>query len=173
MATAAQPTSFTCPHCGKAHPGWPTDYGYTLPDDVWAIPEAARASRAKWTSDLCQLDDRHFIRGLLKVRFVDQPGYFGWGLWVEVDAPTFYRYLALYDKDGSGAPTEKGSIANQPPGYEAVLGEPVTMQFGESTQRPEITFAADASCSLASEQMCGIDSSRYHQILVAVGAIEP
>ena len=173
MATVSPTPSFVCPHCGKTHVGWPTDQGYTLPDDVWAISEPERAARAKWTTDLCQMGERRFIRGLLQIPFTDQPGYFGWGLWVELDPSAFHRYLAVYDKDGASEPPENGRIANQLPGYDLVLGAEVSVHFRDSTQRPLIRFPGGAPGRLAREQVHGIDATRYHEILAAVGAIEP
>jgi len=49
---------FVCAQCGTAHEGYPTDRGYTLPDDVWAIPESERQTLAKFTTDLCKMGGR-------------------------------------------------------------------------------------------------------------------
>jgi hypothetical protein len=92
--------SFICGICGKSHEGLPRDFGWTLPDDVWVIPEDERQERAKFTSDLCQYGDRFFIRSLMKTPILGADDYFGWGIWVEVEKASFDRYLALYDKDG-------------------------------------------------------------------------
>jgi hypothetical protein len=167
------PSSFSCPHCGQSHEGYPTDYGYTLPDDVWAIPEEERASLAKWNSDLCQLGERYFVRCVLSIRFVDRAGYFGWGLWAEVERPVFERYLEIYEQDAASEPPALAKIANQPPGYEAVVGAPVSIQFGLSTERPKIQIAESNSSTLALEQLHGISSARYHEILESMGVIEP
>jgi hypothetical protein len=157
--------SFTCPQCGKTHEGLPTDRGYTLPDEVWAIPEPERAARAIWTVDLCQMGERYFIRCILRVPFTDRVGDFGWGLWVEVTQAVFGRYVALYDSDGSSEPPHPATIANQPPGYDRTLGESVRVQFGRATDRPTIHFPAGATCRLALEQAHGIGAVRYHQLL--------
>jgi hypothetical protein len=161
--------SFVCPHCGKRQEGWPTDRGYTLPDEVWAIPEPERSERAKWSADLCVLGERFFIRCILDVPFTDQPGCFGWGLWAEVASPAFARYVELFDKDGSSEPACPATIANDLPGYDTTLGQPVIMQFQTATQRPALRFPAGATCRLALEQAQGIDSLRYHQLLESFG----
>jgi hypothetical protein len=173
MSVASTSPSFICPHCGIAHDDWPTDYGYSLPDDVWAVPPNERSARAKWTDDLCQMDDRHLIRCLLKVPFTDRPDYSGWGLWVEVSSSTFHRYRELYDKDATAGPPHSGNIANEPRGYRGICGSSVTVHLRSSSQRLFIAFPAGASCRLANEQNVGIDSARYHEILISVGAIEP
>lgn len=163
--------SFVCPHCGRSHDDFPTDYGYSLPDDVWAVPEEERASKAKWTSDLCQFGERYFIRCLLPLQFTDRDGYFSWGLWAEVEWPVFERYLQIYEQDATSEPAASAKLANQPPGYERVLGCPVSITFGTSTERPRIEFFPGHSDGLASEQVRGITSARYHQILENIGAI--
>lgn len=66
-------SSFTCPTCGGTHEGLPTDHGWQLPGDVWAIPPDERSSHAKFDSDLCQFGDRFFIRCVFKIPFNEQP----------------------------------------------------------------------------------------------------
>lgn len=44
----ASSESFVCAVCGESHSGLPTDHGWKLPDDVWAIPEAERQNHAKF-----------------------------------------------------------------------------------------------------------------------------
>jgi len=125
---------------------------------------------AKFNSDLCQFGNRFFIRCLLKLPFNEQPGYYGWGVWVEVAEPDFYRYVELYDKDGSAEPPVLGAIANAMPGYPPTLGLPVTVQFQSSTSRPMIAVSA-SDHPIAEEQSRGIDNQRYHEILVATGSV--
>ena len=171
MVICVMGQSFTCPHCGVTHEGLPTDHGFTLPDDVWAVPEPERASKAKWTADLCQMGERYFIRCVLRVPFTDRAGAFGWGLWVEVTRPVFARYLEFYEVDGAAEPPHAATIANQPPPYERLVGAEVVIQFGASSARPTIHFPPDATYPMAVEQRCGIDSARYHRILEALGSI--
>jgi hypothetical protein len=164
-------TSFTCKTCGKTHEGLPTDTGWTLPDDVWAIPEADRSTHAKFGADLCQFGDRFFIRCVLKLPFNEQSGYYGWGVWVELSESDFNRYLELYDKDGSSEPTVSGLIANEIPYYPPTLGLPVMVQFQSSTSRPSVHLPATSTHPLVSEQSSGMDNQRYHEILVATGSV--
>jgi hypothetical protein len=158
--------------CQRSHEGLPTDTGYTLPDDVWAITAEEREARAKWTTDLCQFGERYFIRGVLFIPFTERSGAYGWGVWVEVKSPDFKHCVALYDKDGSQEPKVSGLLANRVPLHEESLGLPVLVQIGSSTQRPTITFPPEASHPFAVEQKEGIDETRFHAILVASGAIE-
>jgi hypothetical protein len=162
--------TFVCGVCGKAHVGLPTDHAYQLPDEVSAIPEDERSQRAQFTPDLCKYDGRYFIRCVLHVPFTDDTGDFGWGVWVEIDRPVFERYLSLYEADGSGEPPYAGKLANVLPPYDESLGADVLVQFRDSTQRPSAHLPSKAGSRLALEQMHGIDSSRYHAILAAIGA---
>jgi len=163
--------SFVCSTCGETHDGLPTDHGWKLPDVVWAIPENDRANRAKFNSDLCQFDGDFFIRCLLKLPFKEQSDYYGWGVWVRVQEPDFYRYVELYDKDGSDEPAVSGAIANAMPGYSSTLGLPVVVQFQNSTSRPAVHLPAASTHPLAVDQSAGIDNRRYHEILVATGSV--
>ena len=162
-------TFFICPHCGNAHEGYPTDYGWTLPDEVWALSKRERKSKTSYNADLCRYGKRYFIRGVLSLPFKDQPGEFGWGIWVEVDGPIFQKYLDLYEKDALDEPRITGYLANQPPGYEDLLHHQIEIQFGISTQRPTLWFSQDSTQAMAMEQRFGIDHVRYHEILKAIG----
>ena len=57
------------------------------------------------------------------------------GLWVEVERSTFKRFNELHDIDGSDEPRASERIANQPPGYENLLGHEVEIQFGTRENR--------------------------------------
>jgi hypothetical protein len=138
---------------------------------VWAIPAAERASRAKFDTDRCQLGDRFFIRCVVKLPFNEQPGYYGWGVWVELPESSFYRYDELYDEDGSGEPVVSGQIANEIPAYPSTLGLPVTVQFQDSTSRPTVNVPATSNHPLAAQQSNGVDHQQYHAILVSTGSV--
>ena len=159
--------SFVCAVCGKTHAG-PNEPGFQLPDEVWAIPEPERSTRAKFSADLCQLGDRYFVRSVLILPFTETNGDFGWGVWVEVERHVFERYLSLFQVDGSAEPPHSGTLANALPSYDATLGMPVLIQFGDRKQRPSVFFPASDQSKLALEQRHGIDAARYHEILAAI-----
>ena len=165
--------SFACSICGAQHSGLPIDQGYTLPDIVWSLPEPVRSEQAKWSSDLCQMGELYYIRCLLPVPFVDRKGYFGWGVWVQVEWPIFERYLEVFESDATSEPVVKGILANQLPDYASHIGAEVVVQFGISSQRPTLHFPFGAGHQLAIEQLHGIGNERYHAIMVSVGAISP
>ena len=164
-------SSFVCNTCGDTHEVLPTDLAWTLPDVVWSIPEADRTSLAKFDTDRCQLGDRFFIRCILKLPFREQSGYYGWGVWVELPETSFYRYVELYDEDGSSEPVVSGHIANEIPAYPSTLGLPVTVQFQDSTSRPTVNVPTTSNHALAAAQSRGIDNQQYHAILVATGSL--
>jgi hypothetical protein len=166
---STNPESFVCKTCGKSHEGDPTDHGFSLPDDVWAIPAVEREAAAKFTSDLCQLGERYFIRCLLPVPFIEREGYYGWGVWVEVTWPIFQRYLEIYEEDATDEPSVLGNLANLVPVYEPIPGLPVIIKFGISSQRPSLQFPADAEHQFAVEQKHGMSEVRYHEILDRTG----
>lgn len=85
-------TKYVCAQCGTTHEGYLTDRGWKMPDDAWALPEAERAARSHCDADLCKLDDRYFIRCILRVPFTERVGYFGWGVWAEVALTDFERW---------------------------------------------------------------------------------
>ena len=164
--------TFVCQICGESHEGLSHDIGYTLPDIVWAIPEADRAEQAKFTNDCCQYGERYFIRCILLLlpRVVagqtseDRPSpedYFGWGVWVEVERPVFMRYVELWKADGSAEPRYSGTIANAIPVYDGCLGAAVEIQFGNATSRPSVHCRADDRSALAEDQRSGVDCERY------------
>ena len=157
--------SFICSICGQEHEGLVTDQAFKLPDEVWAIPEAERAEKARFNNDLCQFDERNFIRCVLDVPFTGLPGSFGWGAWAEVDWPTFEYYLKIYDEDGTSEPTRLGVLANALPAYPGSLGAPVIIQFREPSKRPSLYLQPDDESLLALEQRAGIDEARYHEIV--------
>jgi len=156
---------FVCGICGETHPGLTTDWAYTLPDEVWALSEPERATRAKYDSDLCRLDNRYFIRCILPVPLTDQNEAFCWGAWAEVSEQTFYRYVELYEVDGSSEPSHPGRLANALSPYGQTLGVPVLVQFGDPTKRPGLTALVNDHSLLAREQRLGIDAERHHMIV--------
>lgn len=161
--------SFLCQTCGKAHEGLPTDQAWILPDEVWAVPEPERTSRARWNADLCDMDGRFFIRGVLKVPFQDLADYYGWGAWAEVAEKDFHRYLEVYSADASQEPPVSGTLANNIAQYGNTLGLAVVVQFGNARSRPSFTVPPESGHPLAREQQGGMSTERYHEILAGTG----
>jgi hypothetical protein len=157
---------FSCAICGGRHAGLSKDWGYGLPDEVWALPEEERDSQARFNDDLCQWGDRFFIRCILPMPLKGTDDYFGWGAWAEVDAEVFERYLELYDEDGREEPPAPGKLANKLEAYtNTSLGTRVLIQFQDPGERPTLTLPEGDKSRLAQEQREGVDAARHHEIL--------
>ena len=98
------PPEWVCPHCGGTHTGLPTDYGWRLPDEVWALGEEARQAHLDWWTEACCHEGRWFLRGVLYVPFTFSDGRWGWGCWAEVSESTARTLWELKDADGSHLP---------------------------------------------------------------------
>ncbi len=150
---------FVCNVCGTSHAGLPTDWAFTLPDDVWAIPSDCRAQHATFDTDLYLFGDRHFIRGLLAIRFTEMTGRYGWGVWVEESS--FARYLQLYSSDGPTEPRYPGLLANAPKPYDSSLANVCS----SSLKTYRLVRACTWQFMLAVEQRRGMDAREYHELL--------
>ena len=153
------------------HEGLSLDWGFTLPDEVWAIPEDQRDAQARYSDDLCQWGDRFFIRCILPVPLKGEDDYFGWGAWAEVEAEVFERYLDLYDADGREEPPLPAKLANRLAPYPGTtLGTRLLIQFQDPDERPILTLTEGDKSRLAQEQRDGIDAARHHEILGVLDA---
>ena len=156
-----------CRCCGKELGEFTTDIGYQLPDVVWSIPEPRREKLARYTSDLCQYGERFFLRGLALVPIIGTDEHFGWGLWVEVSRTDFDKYVAGYDRDGTGEPPIPAKLANTPPGYQDTASVSAQVFFGPASDRPRIILEPGPH-QLAREQATGITIERVHELNDAV-----
>jgi hypothetical protein len=157
--------AYVCGVCGGTHDEALKDWAFQLPDDVWAIPEPERSTRARFTSDLCSLGPRYFIRCVLPIPLAGQSDRFGFGVWAEIGAATFKRSLELYDKDAGGEPKAAARVANALKPYPQSLGAPAWLRFGPASQRPTLHLLDSDGGVLAREQRSGIDDARYHEIV--------
>lgn len=154
-----------CRVCGTEHVGMPTDYGWMLPDEVWALGDEARKAHLEWSTDVCYYEGRWFLRGVLEVPFRFATGRWGWGCWAEVRQSDVERLWELGDEDGSDEPAKAGQLACAIPGHPDSVGLPVWVQFGPADKRPLLHFPTDCQHPLAAAQRTGIDESAYHDIL--------
>jgi hypothetical protein len=166
---------YICSHCGQSHEGLPSDWAFTLPDEIHALPYLDRYARVRHNADLCTLDEsRHFLRALLPLPLNEGQGEgsFHWGLWVEVDRPLHDLYLRSWEEDISGQPRVPGRIANEIAVYGDTLGLAVDIQFMPGTDRPTLWLPAGTTHALALEQSMGISARRHHDILTGLGHFE-
>lgn len=142
------------------------DWGFELPDEVWALSEGELGAEVRYNDDLCQWGDRAFIRCILPVPLKGADEYFGWGVWAEVEVEVFERYLDLYEADGREEPPHPAKLANRLPPYAGTtLGTRLLLQFQTPDERPTLILPEGDKSRLAQDQRDGIDAARHHEIL--------
>ncbi|WP_454761340.1 DUF2199 domain-containing protein [Caulobacter segnis] len=147
------------------------DWGFELPDEVFALSEEEQAEQVRYNDDLCQWGDRFFIRCILPTPLKGQDDYFGWGAWAEVEAEVFERYLELYEEDAREEPPHPAKLANRLAPYPGTtLGTRVLIQFQTPDDRPTLTLLETDKSRLAQEQRDGIDAARHREIVDVAGA---
>lgn len=107
---------------------------------MWAQPPAERSSRNN--SDFAESGDRRFVRGLLPVRLASGDE-FRFGLWFEVDRPTFAEVVASWD-DEERYPHLRftATIANAaPPWHAQILDAQVDLGVRDPSARPFVIAA--------------------------------
>jgi hypothetical protein len=158
-------STFTCAVCGKAHDTLPLDLAYKRPFDYFTIPEAERDDRIKISADLCSIDDHAFyIRGYLPVPIHDTDQEFGWGVWVRVDEASFYRYLELWEMDGSQEPPFHGWLSAELRGYPSTNRLEADVHLRGARDRPAI-YLRPSDHPFVQEQLHGIPMARVHEIV--------
>ena len=161
---------YICSTCGKAHEGLPTDWGFGLPDEVYALSYLDKYRRARSNSDLCTLDEgRFFFRGLLMIPFTHQIGHFAWGVWIEVPRAAHDFYLDNFSNELAQGTTFSGTIANAIPGFDDSLGLPLEAVIQSAKSRPLFYFPNASGHELARDQRAGIGPERHHSYLESCG----
>lgn len=160
-------TDMLCSSCGKQHSDQlPLDIAYRRPAHYFMVPETERKRRIRESDDLCVIDDRQFlVRGVLYVPILGTSASFGWGFWSLVPEEKFRIIVRRWKEDASDEPVFEGTLSVDPPGYEGLLGQPVTVQLGSVKSRPQFTFPNSARHLLAREQRDGISLARAHEIV--------
>ncbi|MBD1865643.1 DUF2199 domain-containing protein [Trichocoleus desertorum] len=158
---------YRCTICEQDHSDVPMDIAQPRPIDYYAIPPEARDERITITADLCCIDDkRYFLRGYMPIPVQDSPEVFGWGVWTEVEENSFYRYIELYEVDGTKEPPFPGLLSAalncyQPSTYQL----PLYVQLRGAQDRPLLSFPEQVQHPLAQEQRDGITMARVYEIL--------
>ena len=160
-----------CATCGRRHEALTRDWGFSLPDEVFELPEAELEAEVRHDDDLCQWGDRSFIRCILPVPLKGEDDYFGLGAWAEVEPEVFQRYLDLYEEDGREEPPHPAKLANKLPPYPGTtLGTRLLIQFQTPDERPTLLLLEGDKSRLAQEQRDGIDAARHHEFVEVCGA---
>ena len=94
----------------------------------------------------------------------------GWGIWVEMGAADFIRYVELYnDPDQGNESSFHGHVATSIPAYrETTLGIPVAIQLTGPTTRPFLFVEAGVDHLLAREQSNGVDVNRLNDFRASI-----
>ncbi len=118
----------------------PLDYGYRLPDCVFALPEEQRSPRCN--RDFAELGARRFVRVLLPVA-IEGGEEFRYGIWVEVELATFERVVRAWNEpEQYRALTFDGRVANAfPPFGASVVGASVSLATRDERSRPFVARA--------------------------------
>lgn len=166
-------SGYVCASCGKVHEGLPTDWGFGLPDEVYALSYLDKYRRSRSNADLCTLDEqRFFLRGLLLIPFTHVDDQFGWGLWVEVPKSAHDFYLENFSNDLAQGTVLPGRLANKVPGFDSTLGLEVQVEVQSGKSRPLLKFPAGSAHQFAVDQREGIGADRHHHYLEACGYFE-
>ena len=164
---------YICSTCGKVHEGLPTDWGFGLPDEVYALSYLEKYRRSRSNADLCALDEKRFyFRGLLMIPFTHQEGHFAWGVWVEVSSIVHEFYLGNFSNEMAQGTRFPGTLANAIPGFTDLVGVPLDVEIQSAKSRPLFSFPAAARHDLATDQRGGIGPARHHQFLELCGYFE-
>ena len=129
--------SWVCDTCGEPHEGQPTDLGFTLPDDVFAIPEDERKRPARFDSDFCTFEKRHFIRCVLAMPFAGKKATSRTARGQRsIVQSSLAISTSLFWVVSPNRKPGHGTIANHFKSYPEAYGSPVSILFGPKGKRP-------------------------------------
>ena len=153
-----------CSTCGEFHDIENMEVAFDSPDAYLQIPTEERNTRVKLNADFCVIDGvRFFIRGVVPVPVDTRDRDYCWGVWAEIDEPSFELILKTWnDDDVSHLDPIPGSIANTVPEYEDSLGLAVTLELRVDT-RPFMRIVSESAFRSDQEKGVGLDAvSRYY-----------
>ncbi|HNO79674.1 MAG TPA: DUF2199 domain-containing protein [Phycisphaerae bacterium] len=161
---------FKCRHCDQTHVGIP-DLGFDAPYHYAQLNESEQAD-AELTSDLCTIEDDHFIRGVLQIPIIDhEPEYFGLGVWVSLSAQNFARYQELFDCPDPDEPPYFGWFCNRISGYPDTLNLKAKVILQPHPNRPKIELQP-TDHPLSVQHHNGISVDDMMELLHAHGAFD-
>ena len=157
-----------CPCCGQTFSGI-FDIVFDHPDD-W--PHGVLDGRPgefgqdRLGQDLCQFDNRFFIRCALFLPVRGSGENFGFGPWIEVSPATAESYSDISRNHVTAFSHAEGLLANTLPLFEDDDSAPVALVLSDPAQCPEVVIA---SGSLAKAQDNGISFDQLLDIYSACG----
>lgn len=122
------------------------DHPSNWPHEARGEAPFVKAGDDQLASELCRLNDRRFLCATLALPVRGSEEALMVALWVEVPHAVFYAYLELMD-GGAVPETTLASLANDLMPL-ARQEAPVTLDFGEGTERPVATLEGVRDISL-------------------------
>jgi hypothetical protein len=102
-----------------------------------------------------------FLRVVLRVPIRGESRPIGWGLWVEVDDPTYKRVSELWNDENQNAePPFTCALANEIPYYPSTRGLPALMRLEGPSVRPSVVLAPGSDHPFALEARMGVHFER-------------
>jgi hypothetical protein len=144
-----------CPSCGVAHE---LLHPVFLRPDAFVELAPEQREHARADDDLCRIElpslpPRSFVRAVLPVAVDGIAEGLSWGVWVELDSPSFRRVTKLWRQpEQAGEPPFEGVLANSIPDQPGTLGLPVWLQLTGPETRPSVVFATTTNHPFAA--MC-------------------
>jgi hypothetical protein len=156
-----------CSKCGAEHDLSGIEPAFERPDAFFDVPASERDRRVSHDDDTCliaSIDGEEltcFLRVVLPVPIKGEARLIAWGLWVEVDAPTYQRIVELWNDENQDAETPFAcALANEIPNYPSTLGLPATMSLRKPGVRPTVILAPDSDHAFAHETRTGVHFER-------------
>lgn len=160
-------TPFPCPHCGQLHDLADVEPSFRRPDAYLEIPPEEKGHRVSESDEGCLIAFdggthlRTFLRAMLYVPILGDPRPIGWGIWVEVPAPEYFRLVNLADDPKQpDSPPAPGTLANELPSLSGTLGLPGSLRLTSPTTRPHFSFDAGVDHPFAHEAREGVRPER-------------
>lgn len=124
------------------------DYGFQLPDEVFALPQDERRERLRGLSKVLVLDGaRGFVRSLLPVSL--DHGSVRFGIWLEVPAEQADEAIRVWDAPAYTSLVFNGTVANLlAPWNDALLGATAIARPRSQNDLPFVDDGADIVRSL-------------------------
>ena len=156
-----------CSKCGAEHDLSGIEPTFKRPDAFIGVPAAERERRVSHSDDTCLItsvdgkDLTCFLRVMLRVPIRGESRPIGWGLWVEVDAQTYWRVSELWnDEDQNAEPPFTCALANEIPNYPSTLGLPAMMRLERPGVRPSVVLAPGSDHPFALEARMDVHLER-------------
>lgn len=144
-----------------------------LPEPIFELPDEEREERAEIAEDSgifrpAEGREHYYVRGLLEIPIPSLDRYFGYGAWIEVDAPSYDRLRELWnDERGREEPPFPGKLANELAPYEGTVDLPVMIQLREVALLPTVELV-ETDHPLRADQRAGISEARAHELASTV-----